>query len=421
MASSSLFLVLLLCVLPFVSGRQLPIPAYNHSASETLASADADQLGHDPQRLQRTSNSSRRELAYYSSSCATGNPIDDCWRCDPDWESNRKKLAECAIGFGREAIGGQNGEFYVVTDSSDDDAVTPKPGTLRYAVIQSEPLWIIFASDMTITLKEELIMNSFKTIDGRGYNVHIANGPCITIQYVSNIIIHGIHVHDCKPGGNAMVRSSPTHYGWRTISDGDGISLFGAKDVWIDHCSLARCTDGLVDAIMGSTAITVSNSYFTEHDKVMLLGASDLYVADKAMQVTIAFNHFGEGCVQRMPRCRLGYFEIVNNDYTQWEMYAVGGSASPTINSKGNRYTAPADRFSKDVTMRIDTPQSEWLSWDWRSEGDLFVNGAYFTQSGADASSNYEKAASIGPKPSSLVGIMTANAGALTCARGSAC
>ncbi|KAK2980366.1 hypothetical protein RJ640_014539 [Escallonia rubra] len=62
--------------------------------------------------------------------------------------------------------------------------------------------------------------------------------------------------------------------------------------------------------------------------KVMLLGHSDSYVRDKQMQVTIAYNHFGEGLIQRMPRCRHGYFHVVNNDYTHWEMYAIGGSAS---------------------------------------------------------------------------------------------
>jgi pectate lyase len=120
-------------------------------------------------------------------SCATGNPIDDCWRCDPNWERNRKRLADCAIGFGRNAIGGKNGKFYVVTDPR-DDALNPSNGTLRHAVIQTEPLWIIFERDMVIQLQEELIMNSFKTIDGRGANVHIANGPCITVQNVTNVI-----------------------------------------------------------------------------------------------------------------------------------------------------------------------------------------------------------------------------------------
>nr|GMD11231.1 probable pectate lyase 5 [Ipomoea batatas] len=336
----------------------------------------------------------RRKLGFLS--CGTGNPIDDCWRCDPKWESNRQRLADCAIGFGKQAIGGRDGKIYVVTDTG-DDPVNPKPGTLRYGVIQDEPLWIIFARDMVIKLKEELIMNSFKTIDGRGASVHIAGGPCITIQYVTNIIIHGLNIHDCQQGGNANVRDSPEHYGWRTL-------------------------DGLVDAIHGSTAITISNNYMTHHNKVMLLGHSDTFIKDKSMQVTIAFNHFGEGLIQRMPRCRHGYFHVVNNDYTHWEMYAIGGSADPTINSQGNRFLAPNDRFNKEVTKHEDAPQSEWKSWNWRSEGDLMLNGAFFTMSGsAGASSSYAKASSLSARPSSLVGSLTGGAGALTCKKGKSC
>jgi pectate lyase len=100
---------------------------------------------------------------------------------------------------------------------------------------------------------------------------------------------------------------------------------------------------------MGSTAITISNNHFAHHDEVMLLGHNDKYSPDKGMQVTIAFNHFGQGLIQRMPRCRLGYIHVVNNDFTQWEMYAIGGSANPTINSQGNRYTAPSDPNAKEV------------------------------------------------------------------------
>lgn len=155
---------------------------------------------------------------------------------------------------------------------------------------------------MTIKLKEELLMNSYKTLDGRGANVHIAGGPCITIQYVTNIIIHGLHIHDCKSGGNAYVRDSPDHYGWRTRSDGDGVSIFGGSHIWVDHNSLHNCRDGLIDVIRGSTAITISNNHMAHHNKVMLLGHSDSYKYDKKMQVTIAFNHFGKELVQRMPR-----------------------------------------------------------------------------------------------------------------------
>lgn len=34
-------------------------------------------------------------------------------------------------------------------------------------------------------------------------------------------------------------------------------------------------------------------------------------------------------------------------------MYAIGGSANPTINSQGNRYTAPPDDNAKEVYFQI--------------------------------------------------------------------
>ncbi|XP_050379509.1 probable pectate lyase 12 [Argentina anserina] len=347
------------------------------------------------------------------SSCLTGNPIDDCWKCDPDWPNYRQRLADCAIGFGQYALGGKGGEYYIVTDSSDDDAVNPKPGTLRYAVIQPEPLWIVFPSNMLIKLSQELIFNSYKTLDGRGANVHITGGGCITLQYISNVIIHNVHIHHCVPSGNTNVRSSPTHYGYRTKSDGDGISIFGSKDIWVDHCSLSHCKDGLVDAVMGSTGITISNNYFSNHNEVMLLGHSDGYLPDSGMQVTIAFNHFGENLVQRMPRCRRGYIHVVNNDFTAWEMYAIGGSGNPTINSQGNRYTAPTNRNAKEVTKRVDTGEGLWRGWNWRSEGDIMVNGAFFVASGAGVEIKYEKAYSVEPKSVVLIDQLVMHAGAL--------
>ncbi|CAN6442333.1 unnamed protein product [Victoria cruziana] len=247
-------------------------------------------------------NSTRRHLSKYTGECLATNPIDRCWRCDKLWHLNRKKLANCALGFGRKAYGGKRGKIYVVTDPSDDDLVNPKPGTLRYGVIQDRPLWIIFARDMIIHLSEELLINSNKTIDGRGANVHISGGAGLTIQFVKHVIIHGLHIHDIKAGNGGTIRDSETHYGTRTRSDGDGISIFGASNVWIDHNSMSNCMDGLIDAIEGSTGITISNNHFTNHNEVSLMGASDSYSPDAIMQVTFAFNHFGRGLVQRMPR-----------------------------------------------------------------------------------------------------------------------
>ncbi|KAK4398921.1 putative pectate lyase 2 [Sesamum angolense] len=347
------------------------------------------------------------------------NPIDSCWRAKSNWATNRRALADCAVGFGKNAIGGKFGATYVVTDAS-DDPVKPKPGTLRYGVIQSKPLWIVFAKSMVITLENELMINSYKTIDGRGAKVEIGYGPCITIQHVSHVIIHGISVHDCKPGKSGIVQDSPTHEGHRRGSDGDAIDIFDSTDVWIDHCSFARCYDGLIDVIHGSTAITISNNFFSHHDKVMLFGHDDNNLEDKKIKVTVAFNRFGPGLVQRMPRVRLGYAHVANNRYDQWEMYAIGGSADPTIFSEGNYFFAPNNPDIKQVTKR--ETKNGWKNWKWRSSRDKFMNGAYFVPSGYGTTApGYMKTQSFKVADGAMVPALTSDAGPLSCTTNRAC
>lgn len=220
----------------------------------------------------RFSNSTRRLLSS-SGDCKTGNPIDDCWRCD-DWQHDRQKLALCGVGYGAGARGGYGGAYYVVTDSSDDSPADPKPGTLRHAVTRDGPLWIVFHSDMGIKLSIELLVTSDKTIDGRGAHVEIANGACITVQDVSHVIIHSLKIYGCKAAGPGLVMSNTQHVGHRERSDGDGISVFTSTNIWVDHTYLADCQDGLLDCIHSSTAISITNNYFENHDKVSRFGLS---------------------------------------------------------------------------------------------------------------------------------------------------
>lgn len=206
-----------------------------------------------------------------SGQCEATNPIDKCWRCKENWAEDRQALAGCALGFGVKATGGKGGKIYEVTDPSDNDMENPKAGTLRHAVIQKEPLWIIFAKDMNIKLQQELIVQGSKTIDGRGANVHIANGAGIMLQHVQNVIIHGIHIHNISPCSGGMIRDSVDHVGQRGQSDGDAVSVFGSSNIWLDHLTLSQAHDGLIDAIQASTAITISNCHFSNHDKVTII------------------------------------------------------------------------------------------------------------------------------------------------------
>lgn len=213
-------------------------------------------------------NTTRRQLGKYVGPCTATNPIDKCWRCKKNWAAKRKRLAKCALGFGRKTTGGAKGRYYVVYDASDRDLLNPRPGTLRHAVIQKEPLWIIFSRSMIITLQQELLVTSDKTIDGRGVHVRIAYGAGITVQFAKNVIIHGLHIHNIRPKSGGMIRDSTQHFGFRGQSDGDGICVFGSALVWLDHLSMRECTDGLIDVVEGSTAVTISNCHFTHHNDV---------------------------------------------------------------------------------------------------------------------------------------------------------
>ncbi|XP_057791971.1 pectate lyase-like [Salvia miltiorrhiza] len=376
---------------------------------------------HVHKSLEGTNTTRRNLTAIPHVGCEATNPIDQCWRCDKNWETNRKKLADCALGFGRHVTGGKAGKIYVVTDPSDNDLVNPKKGTLRHAVIQTEPLWIIFARNMVIRLSQELIVTCNKTIDGRGAQIHITKGAGFTIQYVSNIIIHNIKIYDIKVGNGGMIRDSLSHYGQRGQSDGDAISVFGSSNIWLDHLSLSSCYDGLIDVVKSSTAVTISNCHFARHNDVLLFGASDSYSDDKIMQVTVAFNHFGKGLIQRMPRVRWGFAHIVNNDYTKWEMYAMGGSQGPTILSQGNRFVAPDNKAAKEVTKREYTAESVWKNWVWKSEGDVMQNGAFFVQSGDPHHKFVQGAETIAPKPGHFASTLSRYAGHLKCIPGKPC
>ena len=204
-------------------------------------------------------------------SCLTGNYIDDCWRCDPNWQDHRQILATCAIGFGSNAIGGKDGELYVVT-TDQDNLKSPAPGTLRYGVTRNEHLWIIFARSMTIQLKGELIVSSYKTIDGRGATVHLVGSSQISIENVSNVIIHSIHIHDVFKSGPQRILTAASRHALRAKTPDDAIHIESSHDVWIDHCFLSNATDGLIDCSKNSTSITISNCYFENHDKVLNVG-----------------------------------------------------------------------------------------------------------------------------------------------------
>ncbi|GMN53904.1 hypothetical protein TIFTF001_023036 [Ficus carica] len=276
------------------------------------------------------------------------NAIDQCWRRDQNWRRNRPKLAACSVGFAGKMSGnaGRGLIHYMVTDPS-DNPVNPKPGTLRYgATMIKGKVWITFQRDMRITLQKTLLISSFTAIDGRGFSVHIVGNACLMVYKESNIIIHGLRIHQCRAQAPSSVMSPSGKVMPLGQVDGDAIRLVSATKIWIDHNTLYQCQDGLLDVTRSSTDITISNNWFRDQDKVMLLGHDDGYIRDKNMKVT-----------SRM--------DTVGNKQT-WKFYSVRdvfengasfiqtgfGGAKPNYNAQ-QRFPVVDAKFVRQITIMI--------------------------------------------------------------------
>src|SRR4051812_21507730 len=101
------------------------------------------------------------------------------------------------VGYGRNTTGGAGGAIYHVTTAS-DDAVHPAAGSLRWALTQQSPLWVVFDGDYTIHLKAGLRVGPNKTIDGRGHKVTLTGHglPGLQLYSTHNVIIESLTLRD---------------------------------------------------------------------------------------------------------------------------------------------------------------------------------------------------------------------------------
>ncbi|TYH14177.1 hypothetical protein ES288_A06G199000v1 [Gossypium darwinii] len=360
-------------------------------------------------------------MASPSLSLANINVIDKCWRGNPLWRSQRQQFAKCSISFAGKMINniGKDVVKYKVTGPF-DDPLSPKLGTLRYGTTMIKgKVWITFKNSMTITLQIPLLLSSFTAIDGHGVDVHITGAGCLLMYQATDRIIHGLRIYHCKAQPPSTMMGPNTKVILLGQMDGDAIRLVTVRKVSINHNTLYECQDGLLNVTRGSTNITVSNNWFRNQDKVMLLGHDDGHLRDKNMKVTVIFNHFGLKCNQRMPRVHHGYAHVANNFYQGWEQYAIGGSMSPSIKSEANFFVAPNDVGNKEVTWR----KREKGLWKFYSVGDVFKNGASFNkQTGVGgAKPNYNQEQNFKVVDAESVKELTSESGILQCSRSLIC
>lgn len=228
-----------------------------------------------------------KTIKYRAKQKDMGSCFADGTQCQYSACAQGNKLPVCAVGFATGVTGGAAGSYYTVTRSDDNNSKDPAPGTLRHAVEfagrNRGGAWIVFNYSMTITITEKLWIPSDTTIDGRGVNVTIIHKGLVLAR-VKNVILHNIEV--------------------LSTGDSDTVHVFdGTRLVWIDHLTSRDAYLGLVTVLQGSTNVTVSNCFLSNHNFNMLLGASDQDTMDQALRVTVYRNWF-ESSNQRMPHCR---------------------------------------------------------------------------------------------------------------------
>ncbi len=177
-----------------------------------------------------------------------------------------------------------------------------------------------------------------------------------------NIVIRNITVQD-------TIDPFPHHEsgdGWN--AQHDSISISGATNVWIDHCTLEdtltlgfaangekwQVYDGLCDMKGASTAnITVSYTKFYNHDKTMLIGSNDSDGDNSVRKITLHHNYFLD-CGQRLPMVRNSTIHIFNNVYDTdsnlyySQQYAVGVRAGSIIYAENNYFGSGIGYSFKD-------------------------------------------------------------------------
>lgn len=120
----------------------------------------------------------------------------------------------------------------------------------------------------------------------------------------------------------------------------DGISIEdGSNHVWVDHCDLSDCGDGLLDIKRGADLITVSWCRFHHHHKTTLVGHSDADSARKTdlgkLRVTYHHNLF-EGTGSRHPRVRFAETVHVFNNHFLGVGHGVHSSMDAGVLVEGN-------------------------------------------------------------------------------------
>jgi len=229
-------------------------------------------------------------------------------------------------------------------------------------------------------------------IPGDNSELPTLNGGWVMIRGQSNVIVRNLRIvnaTDYWPSLESCATgvTDQDYCAWN--AEPDGLTLDNTSRAWIDHCEFTdgpdfngtnpdktkyKMYDGLLDIKNSADYITLSYNKFYNHNKAMLIGATDSI--ETGYHITFVHN-LVSFVQQRMPRVRNGQVHVLNNyyvgpqktDYTQeyYFSYALGLGFNSQIYSDHNSFDISGATANSLLSVNFDawsqyfTDVGSWL------------------------------------------------------------
>jgi pectate lyase len=252
-----------------------------------------------------------------------------------------------AEGLGANATGGRGGEVYEVTNL--DDA---GPGSLRDALSTGNRT-VVFRVSGTIDLKSTIrLTKSNVTIAGQ-----TAPGDGICLRGKELMV----------RADNVIVRFLRFRPGDELKQEHDALTVWNAKNVIIDHCSMSWSTDSVSDVVKGSRDVTIQWCIISE-PLVTSVHSKGSHGYGTGWGYGSYHHNLLAHCDSRTPRLGAdptrGFIEVANNVIYNWGFGWPYGGEHSDINFVGN-YLRPGPS-SKHSNVVFNA---------WMPNTRIFANG----------------------------------------------
>jgi pectate lyase len=206
------------------------------------------------------------------------------------------------------------------------------------------------------------------------------NGGWLMIRGQSNVIVRNLRIvnaTDYWPSLESCATgvTDQDYCAWN--AEPDGMTLDNTSRAWVDHCEFTdgpdfngvnpdkakyKMYDGLLDIKNSSDYVTLSYNKFYNHNKAMLIGATDSI--ETGYNITFVHNLITY-VQQRMPRVRNGQVHVLNNyyvgpqktDFTQeyYFTYALGLGFNSKIYSERNNFEISGATANTLLNVNFDS------------------------------------------------------------------